>query len=47
MDLKIVDGLHLSRQKWQEDMLKKGAKGTHIEYWQYTQDVMELKSKNR
>lgn len=22
--------------------VKKGAKGTHIEYWQYTQDVMEL-----
>ena len=25
--------------------VKKGAKGTHIEYWQYTQDVMELNPK--
>lgn len=26
--------------------VKKGAKGTHIEYWQYTQDVMENMIKN-
>ena len=25
--------------------IKKGAKGTHIEYWQYTKDVMEINPK--
>lgn len=45
MDLKIVDGLPLNKPKNYQELgakIQKGAKGIHIEYWQYAKPIMEI-----